>query len=61
MKKIQIKLTLINPARKSGGDKYEGEIEGQDFKPYLHYIPQSISRDTPNGQPAKEIMCTLEF
>ena len=58
MPKIKIKLTLVNPARKAGGDKYEGEMEGEDFFPY---IPQDISRKTPDKSPAKEIMCTLEF
>ena len=57
MAKIEIKLELAKPARKQGGDKYEGRYEGDEFHPYL---PQRISR--PDGRtPVREIKCTLEY
>ena len=45
MKKILFELT--RPARKFGGDRYEADIG--DPKPWVLYIPQSVSRD-PSGQ-----------
>lgn len=40
-----MKLTfhLIKTASKSGGDRYEAGIEGED-RPFVVYFPQSISR-----------------
>jgi len=43
MTKTQIKMTLERPARKSGGDRYEGTHEGEKL---TLYFPQSISRQT---------------
>lgn len=44
----KVSVDLIQPARKSGGDKYEGILAGAKF---TVYIPQVISRAT-TGYPA---------
>jgi hypothetical protein len=48
-------LTLVRPARKAGGDRYEGKANGEDI---TFYIPQSISR--PSGTPLEKISVTFE-
>ena len=47
-------MKLARPARKSGGDRYEGKTpEGEDL---TLYFPQSISRATTAGvTPAQEL------
>ena len=40
---MKLKFELVMPARKSGGDKYEAKIEGED-RPFVIYFPQVISR-----------------
>ena len=50
MKSITFKL--IQEAKKSGGDKYEGEGE------FMIYIPQNISR--PDGKVVKKFKITFE-
>jgi len=49
MPKFEIKLTLENAARKSGGDKYEGLFihESGATASIQPYVPQLISR--PDG------------
>jgi len=40
---MELTLKLVRRAKKSGGDRYEVELEGED-KPWVVYFPQSISR-----------------
>jgi hypothetical protein len=50
-------VELTSPAKKSGGDKYEGEfINGTKFNVY---VPQFISR--VSGQPAERLKITIDF
>lgn len=53
---MNIKFTLINPARSTGGDRYEAKVEGME-KPLVVYVPQFISR--LGGVPAKT--CDIDF
>lgn len=39
----EVILKLKKAARKSGGDRYEGDIG--DVRPFVVYIPQHISRE----------------
>lgn len=49
-------VELKQEARKSGGDKYEGQTKnGEIFSPY---IPQSISRS--DGKAVKKLKITIE-
>ncbi len=41
MTKLLFKLT--RPARKFGGDRYEADLE-DEYKPWVLYVPQAISR-----------------
>lgn len=55
-----MKLTFIltRPAKRSGGDRYEAVVEGED-KPFVVYFPQKLSR--PEGKlPYGEITVTLD-
>ncbi len=52
---IKTTLKLTRPAKKSGGDRYEGELEGS---PITFYVPQSISRPD-DKEPRKEVTLTL--
>jgi len=55
---MKIKMKLVKPARKSGGDKYEGAIPTTGDTLTI-YFPQSISR--PKGsEPIKELEITVE-
>ena len=40
---MKITFHLIKAARKSGGDRYEADVEGEE-RPVVFYFPQSISR-----------------
>lgn len=54
----KINLELVQAARKSGGDKYEGDVKGET-RPFSIYVPQVISR--ANGPtPAEKITVTIE-
>jgi hypothetical protein len=46
----KVKFHLTKPARKSGGDRYEGTHKSEDF---VIYIPQTISR--PKGAPIQNL------
>lgn len=48
-------LDLKKPAANQGGDRYDGVLEG---KPFVVYIPQTISRT--NGVPGKKAKITIE-
>ena len=51
-----MKLTfhLIKAARKSGGDRYEADVEGEP-KPVVFYFPQTISRPGGSIKPVIEL------
>ena len=50
-----VRVELEKPARKSGGDRYQGKLDSKDWQIYL---PQSISRAT--GMAAKKFTVTIE-
>jgi len=50
--KLTFKLT--RPAKKSGGDRYEAKVEGEDNLMVV-YVPQSISRAIGQSVLAMEI------
>ncbi|KKK57524.1 hypothetical protein LCGC14_3053620 [marine sediment metagenome] len=52
MTKLTFKLT--RPAKKSGGDRYEAKVEGEDNLMVV-YVPQSISRAIGQSVLAMEI------
>ena len=52
---MEIVVKLANPAKKSGGDKYEAV---GDFVNFTVYIPQIISR-AKTGHPADEMVVTI--
>ena len=54
----KLNFVLVQPARKSGGDKYEGNVEGED-RPFAIYVPQSISREAGAG-PRQRLTITIE-
>lgn len=54
--KHTIELELVKMARKSGGDRYEGEFQGND---YVQYIPQNISRPNNRPEPLPKAKITL--
>jgi len=58
MKILQAVLILTQPAKSTGGDRYEAKIEGQD-KPFVQYVPQYYSRQ--NGAPAKFAKISIEM
>jgi hypothetical protein len=45
---------LAKAAAKSGGDKYEGKLDGSDLQIYL---PQSVTR--VDGKPVAELVLTI--
>lgn len=49
----RVDLTLDQRARRSGGDRYVGEVPGEDDIMKV-YVPQSISRAKGNG-PVEEM------
>ena len=51
-KVTKIEFKLERPARKSGGDRYEANVPGEE-KPMVLYIPQVISR--PEGTPVLKL------
>ena len=55
---MKIKLKLLKPARKSGGDRYEGKTSTTGEILSI-YFPQSISR-LNKGVPAPEIDITID-
>lgn len=50
---------LVRPAKKAGGDRYEVTIE-MEAKPFVLYVPQSISRAMGGSVVASEIEVTFE-
>ena len=40
---IELIFKLVRPAKSKGGDRYEAALEAED-KPFVIYLPQSISR-----------------
>jgi len=40
---MKLIFKLTNPANRSGGDRYEAEMKGEE-RPFAIYFPQSISR-----------------
>ena len=57
MEKVTVLVQLTRPAKKSGGDRYEGMThKGEDF---VVYFPQSISRQE-NQEPAKSLQVEIE-
>ena len=53
---IELIFKLIRPARKEGGDRYEATLKGES-KPFVIYIPQSISR--ASGVPFDVVNITI--
>lgn len=53
--KEQVIVVPEKLARKMGGDRYVGQLQGGEWKLYL---PQAITR--AEGMPAKEILITIE-
>ena len=51
----KVELTLTRPARKSGGDRYEGELEESQI---TFYVPQSLSR--VEGEPRKTLTLSIQ-
>ena len=51
---MEIDISIAQPARKSGGDKYEGEYEGEKVSPYL---PQKITRK--NGKIRENLVMVI--
>ena len=47
---MEVTFDLLKAAAKSGGDKYGGKVQGQEW---VVYFPQAISR--PDGKPRKTI------
>lgn len=47
---MELILQLTRPAKKSGGDRYEADMEGQD-KPFVIYLPQSFTRKSGTPVP----------
>jgi len=41
--KTTLVFKLVRQARRFGGDRYEAELEGE-YKPWVLYIPQAVSR-----------------
>ena len=54
-----ITFTLTRPAKKSGGDRYESDVPDQD-KPFVVYVPQTISRSEDRQVLAKYIDITFD-
>ena len=53
--KVEVKLEKA--ARKSGGDRYVGQLKGQDWSVYL---PQSITRPDNSPVPVPTLTITIE-
>lgn len=53
--KSEIVLTLKKPAQNKGGDRYEGDCQGENL---VVYFPQSLTRQT--GAPAQSLKLTVE-
>jgi hypothetical protein len=51
---MTLNLVLTREARKEGGDRYEAELEGE-VKPWVLYVPQSISRKNGSAEPSLTI------
>jgi hypothetical protein len=41
---LKVTLTLKSPAKNLGGDRYETLLKPTDTKPFVIYLPQSITR-----------------
>jgi len=54
---LTIEVKLTRPASSKGGDRYEGDIPYEP-KPYIIYLPQSISRI--NNIPIKQFTLTIQ-
>ena len=48
-------LKLDKPAKKQGGDRYKGELNGEEITLYL---PQSVTRR--EGRPLSDLSITIE-
>ena len=55
---MTLDLVLTREAKASGGDRYEVDLEGEE-KPWVVYVPQSISRDTVNGTAHPSLNITI--
>ena len=56
MKRVELEMVLTRPARSTGADRYEADVEWQ-AKPYVIYIPQALSRAT--GSIAEKVLVTI--
>lgn len=52
---VKVEMFLVKPAKKKGGDRYEGIVKDENL---VVYIPQSISR--PKGAPRQKIVLTFD-
>lgn len=52
---MKVEMFLVKPAKKKGGDRYEGQAGKENL---VVYIPQEISR--PKGAPRQKILLTFE-
>ena len=52
-----INFKLEREAKKQGGDRYTGNVDGEE-RPMVVYIPQTISR--PDGDPIKTLAITFD-
>lgn len=57
MKKVELAMVLTRPAKSSGADRYEAQVEGEK-NPFAIYILQRWSRKA--NTPAPVIKVTLE-
>ena len=48
---MEVTFDLLKAAAKSGGDKYGGKVQGQEW---VVYFPQTISR--PDGKTSKKVI-----
>ena len=52
--KTKLMFRLMRQARRFGGDRYEAELKGE-YKPWVLYIPQAVSRVAGEALDAFEI------
>ena len=57
--KTKLMFELTRQARKTGGDRYEAKLEGE-YKPWVLYIPQAVSRSKAGYLPADAFEVTFE-
>ena len=58
MNEIEAKVTLEQKARKSGGDRYQGELLGA---PWQVYLPQTVSRPGSKQEPIEGFTIKLSY